>query len=129
MAADASPFAQSTLDQYWVAEEASNTRNEYQDGVLYAMPDETMQHAWITGNVFGILQNRLKDRPCRVAASQMKVFASRIQSVMYPDVLVACEPIQMAGTIGHATIANPTAIIEVLSTSTERRDRGWKFKA
>ncbi len=122
-------MARYTLEQYWVAEDAADVRHEYRDGILYAMAGGSTQHVWITGNVFGSLHNALKDRPCRVASSDMRVYAASLQSVMYPDVVVACEPIQMASATGNATITNPTLIVEVLSPSTERKDRGWKFKA
>lgn len=122
-------MARYTLEQYWIAEDAADVRHEYRDGILYAMAGGSAQHVWITGNVFGSLHNALKDRPCRVASRDMRVYAASLQSVMYPDVVVACEPIQMASATGNATITNPTLIVEVLSPSTERKDRGWKFKA
>jgi len=41
---------------------------------------------------------------------------------LYPDVLVACG--EQTGTM----LTNPTVVIEVLSPTTEKRDRGAKFK-
>jgi Uma2 family endonuclease len=41
----------------------------------------------------------------------------------YPDVTVAC------GEQDEKTLKNPVLVIEVLSPSTEKRDRGAKFKA
>jgi Uma2 family endonuclease len=42
---------------------------------------------------------------------------------LYPDVTVSCD--EEAGSM----LANPTVIIEVLSPTTEKRDRGAKFKS
>jgi Uma2 family endonuclease len=42
---------------------------------------------------------------------------------LYPDLTVACG--EQAGSM----LSNPTIVIEVLSPTTEKRDRGAKFKA
>ena len=42
---------------------------------------------------------------------------------LYPDVTVSC------GEEAGSMLANPTVIIEVLSPTTEKRDRGAKFKS
>ena len=42
---------------------------------------------------------------------------------LYADVTVACD--EQAGTM----LTNPVVVIEVLSPTTEKRDRGAKFKA
>jgi Uma2 family endonuclease len=46
---------------------------------------------------------------------------------MYPDLVIASNPETYDGTLDPPALANPVAIIEVLSPSTEARDRGDKF--
>jgi len=41
----------------------------------------------------------------------------------YPDVMVSCDP----RDDDPRTVQSPALLIEVLSKSTEARDRGWKF--
>jgi Uma2 family endonuclease len=128
MAANASPLARYTLEQYWVAEDASDLRSEFRAGSVLAMAGSSVQHAWITQNLVVSLSLALKGGSCRVGSGDMRVLAAVAQTVTYPDVFVACEPIELA-PVKHATFTNPKIVIEVLSPSTERGDRGWKFKA
>lgn len=55
----------------------------------------------------------------------MKVEATGLYT--YPDVSVACEEQRFADD-EMDTLLNPTMIVEVLSESTERYDRGEKFR-
>ncbi len=47
--------------------------------------------------------------------------------ITYPDILIVCGELEFAAEDKH-TLVNPVAIIEVLSPSTERYDRGTKFR-
>ena len=56
---------------------------------------------------------------------RVKVSATGLRT--YPDVTVVCSRPELEDAHGD-TLLNPEVIVEVLSESTERRDRGKKFE-
>lgn len=111
---------------YLAGEELSQIRHEYVDGVVYAMSGGTQNHSLLAVEVVFQLRSQLPDR-CRAFTSDMrlKLRINDAQRYYYPDVMVACgdrNPDRLA-------IEAPDLIIEVLSESTERIDRGEKFAA
>ncbi|MEM6768206.1 MAG: Uma2 family endonuclease, partial [Bacteroidota bacterium] len=66
---------------------------------------------------------------CEVLMNDVKLQVKNIQdeAFYYPDLMVICGDVQVSDT--HKDIVlNPILIIEVLSASTEKRDRGIKFQ-
>jgi Uma2 family endonuclease len=105
-----------TVDEFLAWEERQELRYEF-DGVRpVAMVGGTVNHNVIIGNVFALLRERLRGRPCRVFAETMKIeVAGRIR---YPDVVVSCSPVA-----GNATVLpDPVVVFEVLSEGTYRTD-------
>lgn len=84
-------------------------------------------HVPIVGNLIGALVNATVDGPWIVLRSSMKIYAPVGDSVVYPDVSVVCGQPEFVGE-GTDVIANPAAIVEVLSDANEFFDRGEKFK-
>src|SRR5690606_28010588 len=69
---------------------------------------------------------QLRDKPCTVFTSDMRVEVERTGLYTYPDISVACGHPEFAD--GHFdTLLNPQLIVEVISPSTESYDRGKKF--
>ncbi|MEP7355074.1 MAG: Uma2 family endonuclease [Acidobacteriota bacterium] len=123
MAAQSQPYL--TPEQYLQIERAAEFRSEYYDGVMYAMSGGTHVHALIIGNLCRELGNALKNRPCLVTVSDLRVRAARKGLYTYPDITVVCdEPRYVDGE--SDTLLNPALLIEVLSPSTESHDRGFK---
>ena len=83
----------------------------------------TANHSRISANIISLLQSLLRGGPCWVYTSDMKVQLSESRYV-YPDVSVSCDE-RDRGTID--ALHFPSLIVEVLSPSTEGRDRGRKF--
>jgi Uma2 family endonuclease len=73
------------------------------------------------------LDIQLKERPCNVYSSDMRVNVRATGLYTYPDVVVTCGEERFADD-HHDTLLNPLLIIEVLSDSTEAYDRGTKFE-
>jgi Uma2 family endonuclease len=106
-------------------ERTAEFRNEYYDGVMYAMSGGSSAHSQIMGNLareFGIT---LKKRPCLVMPADARVRVGSGILYCYPDLVIACEPRDYADE-QKDTLLNPTVIVEVLSPSTEKYDRGSK---
>jgi Uma2 family endonuclease len=115
-----------TPAEYLARERPSATRHEYLDGFLFEMTGASRAHNLITGNLNGEIRAQLRDRPCEVYASDMRVCVEPTGLYTYPDVVVVCgEPRFQDGELD--TLLNPTVLVEVLSPSTEAYDRGKKF--
>ena len=121
-----------SAEEYLEFERQAEERHEYLDGFIYAMAGESPLHADISANLVGLLHEQLRDSPCRVRTKDTKVRSGPTQRRImkglfsYPDVVVICGEPQYHDEHRDVVI-NPTVIIEVLSESTEARDRGVKF--
>src|SRR5688572_13817223 len=62
-----------TEEEYLAIERASDTRREYLDGVVYATGGASPRHVQVVGNIAGELRARLRDRPCLVYATDLRV--------------------------------------------------------
>jgi Uma2 family endonuclease len=116
-----------TEAEYIALDRSSEGKNEYLDGVIYAMGGASAPHVQITGNVARELGNLLRDRPCLVYSTDLRVRVGPGGLYAYPDVVVVCgEPVFVDDELD--TLANPLLIVEVLSESTKNYDRGEKFE-
>lgn len=122
-------MSQSTVEklmseaEYLVFEEKSKIRHEFMDGEIFAMAGATRKHNLLTTNISRSLGNQLEEGNCEVYASDFRVKIREGHNV-YPDVAVACGDISTENN--DTTLLNPTVVFEVLSKSTEKRDRGEK---
>jgi Uma2 family endonuclease len=115
-----------TIEDYFRIARDSTERLEYIDGEIVAMAGGTYNHSLIVANFGGELRNKLKGKPCRALESNLRVGIVRAGRYTYPDIPVVCGPPQFDPRDAE-TIVNPRVLIEVLSPSTERSDRGEKF--
>lgn len=120
------PVRKLTGAEYLEIERAAEFRSELVDGEMVAMSGGSYEHSTVISNLAGELRNRLKGRPCRPTASDLRVFAPESNLYTYPDVVVVCGQPQFLDD-RRDTLLNPTLLAEVLSPSTERYDRGRKF--
>ena len=65
-------------------------------------------------------------RSCEAFTSDLAIKTIALPPYRYPDVSVICGEAQFEKMEGIAVLANPTLIIEVLSSKTEKRDRNEK---
>jgi Uma2 family endonuclease len=120
----ASPFRLSP-HEYLARERAASSRSEYFGGEVFAMAGATADHNRIVRNVLALLDGQLRGGPCEVFPSDLRL-ACPSGLLTYPDLQVVCGELEyFAGE--NDTITNPRLIVEVLSKSTERYDRGDKF--
>lgn len=123
----AKPHHHITAAEYLALEDASDDRHEYAAGQIVALAGGSEAHVTICSNINALLHPQLRRRPCRLFTSDMKIRAEQPPKYLYPDVAVVCGPATYEDD-GRRTLLNPTVIFEVLSDSTERRDRGVKFQ-
>lgn len=106
-----------TVDEYLEAEQDAATRHEYVYGEVFALAGGSVTHNVICTNVVRALGNAAASSACRVYGSDMKL---RIEEKLfyYPDAMVVCDP-----PAADFYETSPCVIVEVLSTSTMRKDR------
>ncbi len=118
-----------TFDEYLAFEaecrERHESRKELVGGYLFEMASECDAHYLITGNLYRELSRHSK-KEHEVFEVEMKV---GIQSLIgpfayYPDIVVSGSPTKT--TRRAACRTEPSLVVEVLSPSTERLDRGEK---
>ncbi|CAN5385860.1 Uma2 family endonuclease [soil metagenome] len=115
-----------TSEEYLRREAVADTKSELIDGRIVAMAAASRQHVVITPNLGDALAPLLRDTGCRRFDSDAKVWIAAFDEYLYPDACVACPPDFVNDAVG--AIDNPIVVLEVLSPSTEARDRGIKFE-
>jgi Uma2 family endonuclease len=111
---------------YVAHDEASNVKHEYLDGEIYGLAGGTPDHAALAMSLGAALLERVRDRPCRVFSSDLRVRVLATGLATYPDVTVVCGPLERDPE-SRSTVVNPTLVAEVLSDGTEDYDRGEKL--
>jgi Uma2 family endonuclease len=114
--------------EYLAIERSAERRSEYVDGYLVAMAGGSEAHNVIAGNLVTLLNLHLRQEPCRVFPSDMKVHRVDSNRYFYPDVTVVCGESRFVDD-NRDILLNPILLIEVLSNDTESFDRGEKFKS
>lgn len=117
-----------TAKEYLALEAVADTRHEYFGGDIVAMAGAEFEHNQIVQNVRTELTAALANRPCDIIGSDQRVLAEALSEYFYPDVIVTCLEPKLVEPRPRS-LANPQVIVEVLSESTEQRDRGEKWVA
>jgi Uma2 family endonuclease len=122
-----------TPEEYLALEEKAEFRSEYWDGKIVPLnvsspnlSGASVNHIQIVTNLIEILSPKLKMKNCRTFSNDLKVWVKKRKKFFYPDVAIICGQIEFYQK-RNDTILNPNLIIEVLSDSTESKDRGEKF--
>lgn len=121
----AAPKVKITPAEYLEAERRAEFKSEFTHGEIFSMAGAGRNHNHLAGNLYSELHAFLKNNPCEVFNSDMRVSPTG-DSYYYPDVSVACSKIKFLDN-QQDTLLNPSVIIEVLSPSTADYDRGGKF--
>jgi Uma2 family endonuclease len=116
-----------TIEEYLEMERAAIEKSEYYQGEIFTMSGASPRHVVINRNLFGDLAYRSKGKSYRPSGSDMRVHIPENTLFTYPDISIFCGDIIYLDKEEDSAL-NPTAIIEILSPSTRRYDRGQKFK-
>jgi len=112
--------------EYLARERKATFRSEYYRGEMFAMSGATWEHTLIKDNLAGETRSQLKDGPCRVVTSDLRVKVDVTGLYTYPDLVIVCDEPRFEDEV-FDTLLNPRVLVEVLSDSTEKYDRGTKF--
>ncbi len=116
-----------SFEEFLAFESAADRRHEYVAGYVYALAGAGRQHNLISARIIGRLLGPSEACGCQVFGSEMLLRASNDVGDVgyYPDVQVVCDT-----TDQHQLYTErPCIIVEVLSDSTRRIDRGEKLEA
>jgi Uma2 family endonuclease len=112
-----------SFEDYLAFEDSATERHELIDGMIFAMAGGTDVHHLIAGNLFLHIAGPLLGR-CQVFQGGMKLRVDHQSDSdgYYPDIMVSCSPADRERLFRK----EPTLLIEVMSPSTARLDRGEK---
>jgi Uma2 family endonuclease len=113
-----------TYADYLAAEQGSERRHEFLDGVIVAMPGGSDEHNAIAFRFGGLSLTRLA-RGCRGYTPDQRFWIAATARARYSDGSIICGPPAHPPHDGQAT-TNPLVVIEVLSPSSEGDDDGDK---
>lgn len=120
------PVQKLTEEQYLAIERAAETKSEFYNGEMFAMSGATFAHVKLSTNMLFELVLGLGDGPCQAYGPDLRIRVRPKGLYTYPDASVVCgEPILADNR--KDTLLNPAVVVEVLSPSTEKYDRGTKF--
>jgi Uma2 family endonuclease len=123
----AAPKIRFTVEEYLARERKADYKSEFYQGEIFAMAGASAAHNEVKDALVAALRNALRDGPCRTASSDQRVLVDRTGLYTYPDIVITCEK-PIYDEKDAETLTNPTVIIEILSPSTEKYDRGAKFR-
>lgn len=117
-------------DEYLALESTSDLKHEWINGLVYAMSRGTPEHGRLSAAIVRALP---QTDECRVYSSDTLLYIEKAQHSTYADASIVCGAVLTRGakdkngkSLGEA-ITNPTVVVEVLSKSTEHRDRNERF--
>ncbi len=103
-----------------------DAKYEYQDGKVRLMSGGTKAHSDIAFNTRFALKQQFLSGPCSVQGSDMRVQVSET-AYFFPDVTITCDVADRRRD--SKMIRSPRVVVEVLSPSTEKKDRNDKLRA
>ena len=113
-----------TFEEYLALERTLEERHEYHDGVMVCMSGGKEPHARLGARMTSLLDRLFPD--CRVYGDNLRVRIEAVNRSFYPDAQMLCgEPAFWNDQTD--VIVNPRVIVEVLSPSTAKFDRGEKL--
>ena len=116
-----------TPEEYLEHERDAEFRSEYLSGVIYEMQGATEKHSRIAMNLGAELSFAIRSKGCEVYSQSLAVHIPNPLSYVYPDVMVICGKPVFSDAFKDS-VTNPVLVIEIISPSTEGRDRGEKFR-
>lgn len=121
------PLKKMSLEEYFEFDKNAEGRFEYFDGEVFEMSGVSIQHADIEANLIALLKKELGLRVCKVNPANVRIKVPKLPTYRYADISALCEERIIEKISDVDVLVNPSLIVEILSPSTERYDRGEKF--
>jgi Uma2 family endonuclease len=117
-----------SAEDYLVWERDQLDKHEYHLGEVFAMAGGSQRHNSLSGAMVAELRAAVRGKGCHVFTSDQRLAAPIGKRYLYADVSVVCGMVE-AEPGATDVVTNPRVVVEVLSRSTERYDRGEKWEA
>jgi Uma2 family endonuclease len=125
---DAAELVRMSAADYLVWERSQPGKHEYHRGEVFAMAGAKPRHNLLAAAMTAALHAGMRGKGCAVLSSDQQISAAAGERYVYADAVVVCGAVQLEPGTGDV-LANPRVIVEVLSRSTEKYDRGEKWEA
>jgi len=119
------PVVRLTPEEYLELERAATEKHEYRYGEMFARASGSPAHSFVINSIQHAITSFLSDKPCFAFNADLRVSVRWGALITYPDVTVVCDRPQYVDD-RRDTLTNPTLVVEVLSPSTRKNDRGEK---
>lgn len=114
-----------SYEEFMEIYEKSELRMEYINGEIILLSSPSTFHQDISGNLYMLLRNYLKGKPCKAFYAPFDVHFFKkdfkYPDVMQPDLLIACDLEHTVNEKGRY-MGTPTLVVEILSSSTRSKD-------
>src|SRR5215468_3549708 len=117
-----------SAEDYLVWERSQLDKHEYHLGEVFAMAGGSPRHNLLSSAMAAELRAAERGKGCHVLSSDQRLAAPLGKRYVYADVVVVCGAVETESGAADVLL-NPRVIVEVLSRSTERYDRGEKWEA
>ena len=118
-----------TYSDYVAVERESPTKHEFLDGEIYAMSGGTAEHAALAAEALYLLMAAVRDKPCRVYTSDLRIYVETVGLATFPDGSVICGSLEQHHASPASTAMNPIVLLEVTSDSSEEYDNSTKLES
>src|SRR5258707_8678313 len=116
-----------TFADYLVLERDSEVKHEFDAGEILAMPGGTARHSALAAKILTAMEGT-RGPGCTVFTSDLRIRVAATGRATYPDVSMVCGPLEYdPEDAARTTITNPVLLVEILSVTTEKGDRGNKW--
>ena len=114
------------------AADATGVRREWMDGLVHDMAGASPEHGRLCTAMLADLRAALRGK-CTVRDGSVAIHIASTRAGLRPDASVVCGSVlktvvEKNGRSEGEALTNPCLLVEVLSSTTERDDRGWKFR-
>ena len=127
---NATKLTYTPFDEYLSVEASGDVKHEWINGLIVAMSRGTPEHGRLTAAIVRALP---QTDDCRVYSSDTLLYIERANHSTYADASIVCGAILTRGakdkngrSLGES-VANARVVVEVLSKSTQDRDRNERF--
>lgn len=116
-----------TFAEYLAFERDSETKHEFDAGEIVLREPRTARHSALAARIMAAL-GTARTPSYFVFGSDLRVRVRETGRATYPDASMVCGPIEYdPDDADRTTITNPSLLVEVLSVTTEKGDRGNKW--
>ena len=114
------------IETYYAREDIAETRYEFHDGDILAMPYTSLPHSQVCVALCATVSTGLRGTRYETFTN-LRTFIRASNRVVYPDCLIVHgKPEPDPRDKANGTIVNPRVVFEILSPGTERYDRTEK---